>query len=155
MLEIGEVKRGREIGIAGFHSYIWQACSDCGRERWVILRNGEPFSHMCRACATKIASRTHLGKMGQEATVWKGGRITKVSGYIKVKIYPDNPYFLMVDAEGYMLEHRLVMATHLGYPLSPNDDVHHKNGIKSDNRIGNLELLSHTAHVKLHNNFIH
>jgi len=152
MPEIGEVKRGREIGIAGFHSYIWQACSDCGRERWVILRNGEPFSHMCRACAAKIASRTHLGKVGTEATVWKGGRIQKVNGYIKVRIYPDNPFYSMADAEGYVLEHRLVMAEYLGFALGLDEDVHHKNGKRSDNNINNLELLSHVAHAAYHNN---
>jgi hypothetical protein len=155
MPEVGEIKKGWEIGKSESHSYIWQACSDCGQERWVILRNGEPFSHMCRACAAKIASETHLGKMGEEATVWKGGRIKKVNGYIKVKIYSDNPFYSMADAEGYVLEHRLIMATHLGYPLRLDDDVHHKNGIKDDNRISNLKLLAHTAHAAYHNSFIH
>ncbi len=57
----------------------------------------------------------------------------------------------MADSNGDVLEHRYVMAQHLGRLLTKGEIVHHINHDRTDNRLENLQLLeSHSVHVKLH-----
>lgn len=50
-----------------------------------------------------------------------------------------------------MDEHRYLIEQHLGRKLTTDEVVHHKNGNKLDNRIGNLEVMTKSEHARLHN----
>lgn len=86
-----------------------------------------------------VKSRMHA--RGAEAHgMWKGGRVM-LGDYVAVWVASDDPMASMRTTTGYVLEHRLVMARHLGRPLVSSETVHHKhNGDKTDNRIENLQL---------------
>ncbi len=87
-------------------------------------------------------------RMGQDNPNWKGGRSSKTRGYVTVRVYPENFFYPMAESDGYILEHRLVMAKYLNRCLLPWEIVHHKNGIRNDNRLENLKLLpSQTYHT--------
>ena len=74
------------------------------------------------------------------------GRHKDSVGYVRLRIYNDNPYFSMARHDGYILEHRLVMAQNLGRLLKRWEIVHHKNHIRDDNRIENLWICSGREH---------
>jgi hypothetical protein len=79
------------------------------------------------------------------ANNFKGGRYHIQSGYVTV-LSNDHPY---ADKVHRVYEHRLVMEKMLGRYLLPTEVVHHKNGIRDDNRPENLELCSQRENVVL------
>jgi HNH endonuclease len=70
---------------------------------------------------------------------YEGSRRTTSRGYVEV-YSPEHAN--ASEARGTVLEHRLVMAEALGRPLTANENVHHLNGVRDDNRLENLELWS-------------
>ncbi len=138
---LGETKLGRELGYKGTGRFMWHACVDCGKERWVRYKTGEPGSLRCQSCGGYRAA-----KYGKDNLLWTGGRYKDPEGYIQLRIHPEDPYFPMVNKKRRSIpEHRLVMAKHLSRKLEPWEIVHHKNRVRDDNRLENLELLPHQA----------
>lgn len=67
---------------------------------------------------------------------WKGGRTKHKAGYAMLRNV-DHP---RAARSGYVFEHILVMEDLLGRHLVADENVHHRNGVKDDNRPENLEL---------------
>ena len=82
----------------------------------------------------------HFGKRGEDSSNWKGGKIIDSHGYVKIRI-SSHP-----NAKNYVYEHRLVVEKSLNRYLDPQEIVHHKNGIRSDNRIENLIIVTRRKH---------
>ena len=102
MATIGEVKRGREISKSNKAYYIWVACIDCGKQRWVGLRKGVPVSKRCRKCAAILTNRSY-----DKGSNWKGGKYKDTGGYIRILLPSDDFFYSMATKSGYVLEHRL------------------------------------------------
>jgi len=77
-----------------------------------------------------------------------GGIYIDTYGYRRIK----NRNHFYCDNQGYVLEHRLSMEKQLGRYLLPEEIIHHKNGIKTDNRINNIKLFTNNGfHRRYHN----
>lgn len=106
--------------------------------------SGMPVAEHVRLRCAEAAEVGHMSGVSSRCRVtarerngnWKGGRARHKAGYVMIRV-PDHP---RAGRAGYVFEHILVMEDVVGRHLVDGENVHHRNGVKDDNRPENLEL---------------
>jgi len=119
-----------------------RGCKECG----IVITNPKNKSFCSIVCSAKSQryNKTRIARLkkyhennprtGKDNPNWRGG-MHKKFGYIMLR-----------KKNGYILEHRLIMEELLGRELLSDEFVHHKNGIRDDNRQENLMLVTKRIH---------
>ena len=150
-----EIAKELDIAVGSVYNYMkrYGIDSRTTKESFKLLKdNGWEYP---KSAKEKI-SKAHKGKIVSEETRRKMSYADKVGGighkkkredgYIAI-YFPDHPES---SKDGYIMEHILVMEALIGRHLKDNEVVHHKNGIRDDNRKENLKLMDFREHARYH-----
>lgn len=143
-LQPAQIKNGRR--------FCSKQCSDQGQRKTVIRKSckwcNKPmelkpskalYEHCSSACYGESKIKRPLGRM-------HNGRRAKMDNKGYVLLYePDRAGGI----HGWEYEHRLVAEAAVGRLLLSDEQVHHVNGVKNDNRPENLQVLSQVEHAAI------
>jgi hypothetical protein len=123
-----ELRHGQPWARAAAYS-----CERCGET--FLGRPSKPARFCSWTCASKVRGAGVRAKRDGKP----GGKHIGSDGYVWV-YFPEHP---AAAKNRSVKEHRLVMEAQIGRYLYPWEQVHHRNGVKTDNRPENLELWVH------------
>lgn len=126
-------------------------CSTDCRARGRITRKEKPCENCGKVFSHEAATKARFCSIPcrKEGRKLKGpgAKQKRKDGYIAV-YFPTHPD---AGSNRHVLEHRLVMEQVLGRRLLRTEQVHHINGIRDDNRLENLQILSAADHSQISN----
>lgn len=102
-------------------------CSICGK----TLCGSD--SGLCRVCYLERGPRFR----GRRKNLVTHNRLVTNYGYMSIRVEKDD------GLVGWFQEHRVIMERELGRKLKKGENVHHRDGNKRNNDVGNLEVWSH------------
>src|SRR3990167_2240705 len=129
---MGKFKKGRIPWNKG--DKVKLICKQC--KQVYLVHPYRKESKYCSLACYQSSGDIKLYGRGENHPQWRGGRQKMGLGYIQIYM-PEHPN---ADKRGRILEHRLVMERTLGRKLNKGEIVHHKNGVRGDNRPENLKL---------------
>ena len=86
-----------------------------------------------------------MARAGRGSPNYSAKRRVRPDGYVDL-YRPGHP---LARRDGYVFEHRLVLFE-AGVAIPPRFQVHHRNGVRDDNRLENLGVIRIDAHTRLH-----
>lgn len=119
-------------------------------------KNWAKHAHKGRAAWTEASHTSYREKMtGSNNPAWTGGltyfkRKGKYANQSIKYVRCPTAFLAMARKDGYVMEHRLLVAMELGRPLLRTECVHHANHDATDNRLENLLLFASNADHKRH-----
>ncbi len=149
-------------------------CTECGKAYstqacWAKRARNPTCSRKCcgKARGRELVKHSHLGRAGWKATslasfrqkmtgpsnhAWRGGvTIFKTHGNYSGVRYVRCPteFIQMARQDGYVMEHRLIMARLIRRCLTRIEVVHHRDHDPTNNTVSNLEIWPDNRSHKL------
>lgn len=134
---------------------FWIICDQCGIGRYASINNWNTVTGRHSECRIRREKPKRAYVRGKDHGNCKGLPKQNVYGYPLrlISLLSDREKELaraMTSSKYYILEHRLVMALKLNRPLTSDEIVHHVDGQKDNNKIGNLFLTTIKDHTGEH-----
>lgn len=128
----------------GCGGYVnWNVTKKC----WSTYISGHNIKWLYGAVMPKSAKKKIAkSQEGSGNSYWNGGETISHGGYVTI-LKPEHPFR---DVNKRVKEERLVVEKNIGRYLTKDEIIHHRNRIKTDNRLCNLQIVSRSEHSKIH-----